>query len=192
VKAVLQSETHDAHCDRAMPKERMAPPRSFAPEQLAMDRLSAPIQLPADGCLKGGFANMQRGIDSILLPEIITPSQYYDSIRQGKADSPMQRLMLAVLMDAIRSFQKYAGAGSHKGKRLFAEIEEWLFGDGGEGPFSFESVCDMLEIDPRALRSGLKHLLDQRLSEAPSRRMGRRSPVWHSSKISIRLERFSL
>ena len=39
---------------------------------------------------------------------------------------PEEKLMLAVLDDAIACFQKYAFARDRKGKVLFQEAEEWV------------------------------------------------------------------
>jgi hypothetical protein len=64
--------------------------------------------------------------------------------------------MAAVLEDAIHSFQKSAPARTAVDKEIFAEEEEWIFGDGEDGPFSFESICDALGLDPDYLRSGLR------------------------------------
>jgi hypothetical protein len=98
--------------------------------------------------------------------------------------APVKRLMMAVLEDALRCFQNNAEAKSGPRKRLFAEAEEWLCGEGGDGPFSFETVCETLGIEPQFLRGGLKEWRAQQLAGVAARRLARRSPVVRSGKIS--------
>ena len=64
--------------------------------------------------------------------------------------------MLAVLDDVIECFQKYAGARDGKGGRLFREAEEWILERDSEWLFSFDNICDVLNLDPSYIRRGLK------------------------------------
>jgi len=76
-------------------------------------------------------------LGSIFVPDVLTPEQYYDSRRDDSRIAPVKRLMMAVLEDALRCFQNNADAKSGQRKRLFAEAEQWLCGEEGDGPFSF-------------------------------------------------------
>ncbi|MGH7838523.1 MAG: hypothetical protein ACREQC_11975 [Candidatus Binataceae bacterium] len=123
-------------------------------------------------------------LGSIFVPEIITPEQYYDSRRDDSAIAPVKRLMMAVLEDALHCFQNNADARTGPRKRAFAEAEQWLCIDRGDGPFSFETVCETLGIEPNYLRSGLREWRDQQLAGVSARRLARRSPVVRSGKIT--------
>src|SRR5216683_8195453 len=123
-------------------------------------------------------------LGSIFVPDVITPDQYYDMRRDDSAIAPVKRLMMAVLEDALRCFQNNADAKNGPRKRLFAEAEQWLCGEGGDGPFSFETVCETLGIEPQFLRSGLRDWRGQQLAGNSTRRLARRSPVVRSGKIS--------
>jgi hypothetical protein len=79
-------------------------------------------------------------------------------------NGPERRLMVAVLEDAVHRFVKHTGAKSVEGKAILAEEEQWFFGPGEDGPFSLESICDALGIDPDYLRAGLRRL---KVSQAP-------------------------
>ena len=68
---------------------------------------------------------------------------------------PEEKLMLAVLDDAIACFQKYAFARDRKGKVLFQEAEEWVQATNSDWPFSFANICEMLGFGPDYLRQGL-------------------------------------
>jgi len=85
--------------------------------------------------------------------EIILPSQYYGS--SGSARSGEQRLILAVLVDAINVLQHWKGTGSPRKRRNFAEAAQWVSARGTIDPFSFDSVCEALDVDSELLRSRL-------------------------------------
>ena len=123
-------------------------------------------------------------LGSVFVPDIITPEQYYDSRRDDSAMAPVKRLMMAVLEDALRCFQNNADARSGPRRRAFAEAEQWLCTDKGEGAFSFETVCETLGIEPQYLRSGLCEWRNQQLAGVSARRLARRSPVVRSGKIT--------
>ena len=72
-----------------------------------------------------------------------------------RAASAEQKLMLAVLENAIEEFQEYALAEDPKGKALFREVEEWLWDKDSDWFFSFESICETLKFSPDYLRQGL-------------------------------------
>ncbi|HVN88557.1 MAG TPA: hypothetical protein VMT61_01950 [Candidatus Binataceae bacterium] len=130
-------------------------------------------------------------LGAIFVPDIVTPQQYYDSRRDDSAIAPVKRLMMAILEDALRCFQNNADALSGPRKRLFTEAEQWLCSDHGDGPFSFETVCETLGIEPQFLRSGLREWRDQQLAGNSARRLARRSPVVRSGKITAHTRRNS-
>ena len=66
-----------------------------------------------------------------------------------------KRLMLALLENAIEDFQKYVRATDQKGKELFQEAEEWILAADHDSFFSFENICEFLQINPGYLRQGL-------------------------------------
>ncbi len=68
---------------------------------------------------------------------------------------PEQKLMLAVLDNAIACFQNYAFTRDRKGKVLFQEAEDWVQDTNSDWPFSFANVCETLGFDPDYLRQGL-------------------------------------
>ena len=66
-----------------------------------------------------------------------------------------ERLMLAVLENAVEYFQKYILARNLRGKQLFQEAEEWFLDKDGEALYSFESICETLGLHPGHIRKGL-------------------------------------
>jgi hypothetical protein len=95
--------------------------------------------------------------DILSQADIILPSQYFGSIGSVGL-SGEQRLMLAVLVDAINVLQSWKGAGSARKRRNFAEAAQWVNTRGMSHPFSFDSVSDALAIEPELLRSRLRVL----------------------------------
>jgi hypothetical protein len=71
-------------------------------------------------------------------------------IREGE-----EKLMLAVLADAIDHFQKYALAKDERRRKLFQEAEEWFLEKGDDQLFSFEYICATLQLHPDYIRRGL-------------------------------------
>jgi hypothetical protein len=78
-----------------------------------------------------------------------------DEPRQAPPAEGERRLLLAILEDAIRSYQKYAFSGSRRGHRLFREVEAWFGGDPEAG-VPFEYVCDIFGIDAGYVRRCLQ------------------------------------
>jgi hypothetical protein len=102
----------------------------------------------------------QRGIeasDGLGLTDIILPSQYFGAMGGGGLCSE-QRLMLAVLVDAINILQGWHRLGNARKRRAFAEAAQWVTTRGTGYPFSFDSICDALGIDPAILRDRLSAL----------------------------------
>jgi len=77
-------------------------------------------------------------------------SVYKKSLREGE-----ERLMLAVLESAVEDFQKYVLARKPRGKKLFQEAEEWFLERDSDELFSFENICDTLQLHPDYIWKGL-------------------------------------
>jgi hypothetical protein len=76
-------------------------------------------------------------------------SLFKKSIREGE-----ERLMLAVLENATEDFQKYVLANDKRGKELFEEAEAWILETNSPSFFSFENICEHLQLDPDYVRRG--------------------------------------
>jgi hypothetical protein len=66
-----------------------------------------------------------------------------------------ERLMLAVLESAVEDFQKYVLARNPSGKKLFQQAEQWFLEKNNDELFSFENICETLQLDPDYIRQGL-------------------------------------
>ena len=97
----------------------------------------------------------QDQLASALEADIIVPSQYFDRVRSEDSTQPEKRLMLAVMENAIATFQKSIYGATRRQQRLLKETEEWLYSGDTSWPFSFENICASLNIEADYLRSGL-------------------------------------
>ena len=99
-------------------------------------------------------ANLQlAGVPSSLMQlDIILPSQHFGPRRKH---APEQRLMIAVLHDALDCLEKYRFATDRRGRRLFDEVTQWLGAKETGWPYSFESICEVLGLDADAVRHRL-------------------------------------
>src|ERR1700683_134127 len=91
-------------------------------------------------------------------PDVILRSQFFEMVGTRSLSSE-QRLMLAVLADAINVVQEFGGSGSLRKRNSFHEAWNWCFAKGVSCPLSFVSVCDALGIDAEGLRWRLSELV---------------------------------
>src|ERR1043166_885207 len=89
-------------------------------------------------------------------PDACATAQYLWVHRPGANVLPERALVLAVLRDAIETFQKFVCANSCRGRALFAEAEEWISAEDAEWPFSFNNVCEFLGLNSARLRYRLR------------------------------------
>ncbi len=89
------------------------------------------------------------------VPDIILPSQFFQSA-QARQFSSEQRLMLAVLTDAVNILRGWRGAGRSPARQIYNETTQWCFAPDNGAVFSFESVCGALRIDAAVLRRRLR------------------------------------
>lgn len=108
--------------------------------------------------------------------DLMVPSQFFDRIKPECSSQPEKRLMLAVMEDAIATFQKSVYGATRRQRRLLRETEEWIDSADTRWPFSFENICAALDIESTYLRTGLKHWKVTRLT----RHQESERPISHS------------
>jgi len=91
-----------------------------------------------------------------LEPDTLVPAQYFDRVGSDAAFQPEKRLMLAVLEEAIATFQRHALGSDRRSQRLVEEVESWTSGAEADWPFSFANVCAALDLEPEYLRAGME------------------------------------
>lgn len=115
------------------------------------------------------YASAEEQLGSLFQPDPLVSAQYFETFRSKANLEPEKRLILAILEDAVGCFQRYVVSRDAKGKSLFYDAEQWITEENRHWIFSFENICDFLELDPDYLRRGLRAW-----KESHSRRAGRR------------------
>jgi hypothetical protein len=133
----------------------------------------------------------RRSFDYWRQADVILPTQ--DHARTRVLDDPEHRLRFAVLEDAVHQFQRYVNAVGRRERALYEDVLDWFASENRSEPFSFESVCDALHIDPDFVRSRLRRWRDgaqTRVSRSPRRvvtgrrTMSLRDRVYKGSRAS--------
>jgi hypothetical protein len=94
-------------------------------------------------------------LPALFEPDTLLPIQYFEAMRKKHLLEGEKRLILSVLEDAVDCFMKCIEATTNKGQRLFREADEWISHEDKKWVFSFDNVCDMLDINAEYMRAGL-------------------------------------
>lgn len=92
----------------------------------------------------------------LLEPDALLPSQFYGTHLRRIERQPERRLALAVLQNAVECFQNYMHRRDPKARRLYLDAKAWIFSTDRTWPFSFNNLCDALQIEPEYLRRGVR------------------------------------
>jgi hypothetical protein len=82
-------------------------------------------------------------------------------VLDGHATTPEERLMRAVLDDALSVLLDPRPLGQH-GRALRVDTERWLLENDVAWPFSFVNVCRALAVDAASVRQSMADRLDHR------------------------------
>ncbi len=94
---------------------------------------------------------MDRGLFE---PDVLLRDSF--GVRSGAMVSREKRLMLAVLENALDSYQKYVLARDGQGRQMYEEAVEWLESTNTDWLFSYRNICETLDINADYLRRGLE------------------------------------
>jgi len=86
-------------------------------------------------------------------PDLILPVQFL----QQSVATPEKRLLLAVLEEAVGTYQRYVSAPrlDRRNTGVLADVEAWFASEDSHGLYSFVAICDALGLDATYVRSGL-------------------------------------
>jgi hypothetical protein len=108
-------------------------------------------------------------LPALFEPDTLLPIQYFEAMRRKHLLEGEKRLVLSVLEDAVECFMKLIDSPTSKGQRLFREAEEWINHEDKKWVFSFDNVCDMLDINPQYMRRGLRAWKQRKIEELARR-----------------------
>lgn len=103
-----------------------------------------------------GFSGGHDRLAGLFEPDVLLPAQYFAAFRRAGGLERERLLMLAVLEDAIDCFQKFAHSRDPRGRQMFDESYAWVQSADRSWLFSFENICDTLEINAEYVRRGLR------------------------------------
>lgn len=95
-----------------------------------------------------------RESEATYIPDVILPTQMM--VRGYNPTAPVERLMLAVLEEAISTYQRRLVAHTSRGDRELDEVQRWTESDDTSWPFSCASICHVLGLDVTRLRRELR------------------------------------
>jgi len=101
----------------------------------------------------------------LLEPNTILPIQFF-SQRGASRWTGEQRLMAAILEDAVAVYSKSSAPKGSKARQVLRETERWLRSKDQTWTFSFLRVCEMLSLDPIAIRRALRERRDRQSAQA--------------------------
>ena len=112
-------------------------------------------------------SSSDENIACLFQPDTLLAEQCFED-RRGRSLGPERRLVLAILEDAILTFQDNHAARDGKKKRLFDQAHVWLFNVSDDWVFSFENICHLLEFNPEYIRKGLAQWREKESAKPPS------------------------
>ena len=101
-----------------------------------------------------GFTSDDR-VSSLFQPDTLLSTQYFENLRRKTLFDPEKRLMLAILEEGIFCYLDNLHVTGSKKRRLFEDAAAWIVENDGDWVFSFESVCDALDLNPQYVSQGL-------------------------------------
>jgi hypothetical protein len=120
---------------------------------------------------------VEEKLASLFEPDTVATTQYFDNLRRKTVLDPEKRLVLAILEDAIYTYQDNVTATGSKARKLFNDTEEWITQADGDWIFSFTSVCEILGLSPEYVRRGLVRWKEKKLSD-------RAQDAWQTTKMA--------
>jgi hypothetical protein len=95
-------------------------------------------------------------LPSLFEPHIILPVQFSTRLQRSAARTGEQRLIAAILEDAIAICCKPNPPKTSKGRTVLRESLRWVRSNDRKWLFSFLRICEMLDVDPGAIRRGIR------------------------------------
>jgi hypothetical protein len=89
-------------------------------------------------------------------PDILASHQYLKTCQRATPVQPEKALMLAVLVEALETYQRFAFSYSPRSRLLFREAEAWFWRERPtDSIFAFRSICEVFGLNPSFFRRGL-------------------------------------
>jgi hypothetical protein len=111
-------------------------------------------------------SEVEAAAPALFVPDLLLASQYFDRNRARQDHNAERRLMVAVLEQAVNDYRTCRSTRDPKRQSLFREVAGWFTSRESTYLYSFENVCDVLELNADYVRRGLCRGEDR--TEAPT------------------------
>ena len=108
---------------------------------------------------------MDEKLPGLFEPHIVLPVQYFTRLQRSAMWTGEQRLMAAVLEDAVAVCSKRGIPKSSKGRLVLRATLRWLRSNDRTWAFSFLRICEHLDLSPTAIRRGIRILRGEEMPE---------------------------
>jgi hypothetical protein len=92
----------------------------------------------------------------VFAPDTLLATQYFGRIRRRKDLTGEQRLMFAVIEQAVEEYMKHAAATDRHHRELFVEAEAWIESQDRSRLYAFDTICEYLGLEGDHVRQGLR------------------------------------
>jgi len=89
-------------------------------------------------------------------PDVVLPAQFFTRPDDRAVWTGEQRLLAALLEDAVMLCSKHPRSPNPKRSHLVRDTLRWMRSDDRTSVFSFLRVCEILDLDPGAIRRGVR------------------------------------
>jgi hypothetical protein len=121
---------------------------------------------PDDSMMNSAHTHSHEKVADLFQADILANTEFFYNSQKSLSADATRRLMLAVLQDAVDCFQDHVLARDSKGKKIFAEAENWIFYSKNDWLFSFNAICETFGVAPEYLRDGLMHWKQRKLGDS--------------------------
>ena len=108
---------------------------------------------------------MDEKLPGLFEPHVVLPVQYFTRLQRSAVWTGEQRLMAAVLEDAIAVCCKRGIPKTSKRRQVLRETLRWLRSNDLKWTFSFLRICEHLDLSPSAIRRGIRILRGEEIPE---------------------------
>ena len=108
---------------------------------------------------------MEDKLPAMFEPHTLLPEQYFTRLQRGTAWTGEQRLMAAILEDAVAVSTKREATKTSKARHVLRETMRWIRSNDRTWTFSFLRICESLDLEPTAIRRGIRVLRGEDVPE---------------------------
>jgi hypothetical protein len=103
-------------------------------------------------------SEMEEKLPALFKPHTVLPEQYFTRLQRSSSCRGEHRLMAAILEDAVAVCRKLEAPKRSEARHVLGETLRWLRSNDRTWTFSFLRICETLDLEPSAIRRGIRVL----------------------------------